>query len=434
MSKQQAAQQKQTQEKPAAEQQAAEPELEQLPRSHYAALLGTGAPDDLLSRLDRMPRVNRQQAVLQLQRQHGNAFVQRLLASRATPRRAPAQLVQRQVGGFTPGKGVKFSPKEKEIKFDRPIPGVPITFAAIKIGGEGSYSVVQEGAEESVQVGVTGRDHGAGVYGEVTKEWEKYSSPFGDVTVQSKAEADVTTKGGQIGLLLVGVKTKHASIGLKFNLLSYDVEKSELEFPNVAIPVDIIPVTGKTTAPDGTKISYELKATITFVFKPDWVRIGKWIGQQFAKAAAAELAVAGSMVMAGIATLAAAYVTASLGSEVSERVERAIKLTNEFCAAYEATMKGSGGAKATSEFGQKGAATAQCLIKKANLPPEAFHEAAKKRNLRSEAFAVGWPQVKQMILQDYRNEHDIEWWVYGEKGPGYKLLKRLLDEPEYLRF
>ena len=62
-------------------------------------------------------------------------------------------------------------------------------------------------------------------------------------------------------------------------------------------------------------------------------------------------------------------VTASLGGEISERVEKAIRLTNDFCTAYQATMTGSEDWQVSSEFGYDGQSTALAIIKKADILP-----------------------------------------------------------------
>lgn len=415
-------------------------------RSHQASSEGVGqaAVTPLLDGFGRIALPNglpdhptvqrlRQAQVLQIQRHYGNAYVQRILANRPSSKSPLSGVVQRQGGG--PSKGGKIvTPPIKEWKIDRSLGSLPLKLSKITLTGEISFSVVEPGEKESAQAGFKSKEGHPGVYGELTEVWDKESSPFGEVTLASKAEAEVTTNGGEISFLVLGAKLKNASIGVKFNLLSYDREKSEISFPNLSVPIDIIPITGETTASNGAKLSYEIKGTLSIVFEPDYVKIGKWIGEQFAKHAAGELAVAGSMVLAGIMTIAAAFATASQGGEVAERVDRAVALTKDFCAAYQATMIGSGDWSVSSEYGFEGEVVARRIIKKADIPPEAFYEEAKKRNLYAEAIGIAWPQVKAMMLKDYRDEHYIEWEFYGDKGGGYKLLKRYLDEGETLKW
>ena len=396
-----------------------------------------GAPDDpMQNRLNRLPASQRRQAILQMQRTQGNAYVQRMMSTHypvaPTIQRQPASIQRDPASGIA--EGTKFSFPEKKWQLDKAIGGLPIQLDSIKLGGEIAVAA-KEKNDGDVQAGIAGDSTGhAGFYAEATKEWTKFAEgTSNEIGIESKGEAKVTTNGGEIGLTLIGVKHKHAAIAIKFDLLSYDAKESELAFANLSIPIDIIPVNKKVVTADGTELTLEIKATLTLVFEPDWLTIGKWVAERLAAEALVGLGAAAGILAVSFAVIAPALVQASLGGEVAERVSAAIKYTNQFCGAYQAAMTGGEGDTSTT-WGLKGVESAQQVIKQANVPREAMYEVAKKKDLRSEAFGVGWPKIKDSLLADYRDEHWFEWKVYGESGPGYKILNRLLNEPEHLIF
>lgn len=408
--------------------------------------LGHLAPDDPNQPHTIGNPQQRSQSLLQMQRRYGNAYVQRMLAGQtdhAAPT-APIGAVQRYnptTSNVATGGKHTFKTPKKEWKVGKGIPKVPVKLSSISFSAEATYSTEDDNASKGSPTGAKGgatvQPQGPGVQGEVSQKWEEWQTDsVGKISVSSKAGGKIGAQGGEISLEPIGVQFERATFGLKFNLISYSTEKSKVEFPNMTFQVGVLPIKGEGTASDGSKYKYEIKPILEFKFEPNYEEIGKWLAQRFGTQAAAELGLAGGIVLAGVATIAAAVVTASLGSEVRERVELSIKYTNEFCDAYQMAVREAKSGGGTSQWAAAGSAAGMKLIEQAKdkVPPEALKEEAQKRDLRSEAFGIAFPQIREALLQNYREEHYVEWWVYGEDGPGYKILKRLLGSPEHLRF
>ncbi len=388
----------------------------------------------------------RSQSLLQMQRRYGNAYVQRMLAGQTdhAASSTPVGAIQRYnptTTNVSTGTKDTFKTPKKDIKLNKGIPKLPVKLASIGFSAEINYSTESAGAGQgsptAAKAGQTVQPQGVGFQGELMQKWEEWQTDsVGKIGVSSKATGKIGMQGGEIGVEPIGVQFERATFALKFNILSYSAEKSQVEFPNMTFQVGVLPIKGEGTASDGSKYKYEIKPILEFKFEPNYEEIGKWLAQRFGTQAAAELGVAGGIVLAGVATIAAAVVTASLGSEVRERVELSIKYTNEFCDAYQMAVREAKSGGGTSQWAAAGSAAGMKLIEQAKdkVPPEALKEEAQKRDLRSEAFAIAFPQIREALLQNYREEHYVEWWVYGEDGPGYKILKRLLGSPEHLRF
>ncbi len=389
---------------------------------------------------------HRPQSLLQMQRRYGNAYVQRMLAGQtdhAAPT-APSGTVQRYnptTSNVATGGKHTFKTPKKEWKVGKGIPKVPVKLSSISFSAEATYSTEDDNASKGSPTGAKGgatvQPQGPGVQGEVSQKWEEWQTDsVGKISVSSKAGGKIGAQGGEISLEPIGVQFERATFALKFNVISYSTEKSKVEFPSMTFQVGVIPIKGEGTASDGSKYKYEIKPILEFKFEPNYEEIGKWLAQRFGTQAAAELGLAGGIVLAGVATIAAAVVTASLGSEVRERVELSIKYTNEFCDAYQMAVREAKSGGGTSQWAAAGSAAGMKLVEQAKdkVPPEALKEEAQKRDLRSEAFGIAFPQIREALLQNYRDEHYIEWAVYGEDGPGYKILKRLLGSPEHLNF
>jgi hypothetical protein len=405
-----------------------------------------------VSRLDSPARVR---TLGRLQRHLGNAAVARQLASSrgGAPRSAPAQTARRLVTATPPatatlqrqpaGVGqkakkhtVRFPAKEGKVNWA--IGKLPIKVSKVVVSGQ---AIVEEEVADSAAASPTQARSGgvaspgrAGLRHEVDQKWAEWQdTALGSVSVNSKATGELTTKGGEVGLELLGLKFDPATVTLRFRLIRYDKDKTDLELATTSLLVRVAAVTGKG-AFQGTPYKYELQPTFEFILAVDKTRVAAWLAEQFAKTAAAELAIALGFVAIGVSTIAAGIVTASLGGEIRERVEKAIKFTNQYCAAYEAALQGRPSEAVFSIWGAKGFQTAQVAVEATKVPKDVFFAEAKKRNLRGEAFAAGWPLVKAAMLDDYRADHDIEWAVYGERGPGYKVLKQILDSERHLNF
>lgn len=361
----------------------------------------------------------RARVLTRLQKNFGNAYVQRIVNPKPESNDLKSNIIQLQGGDIS--KEVKFS-KSKEIPIGHPLPALPIIFKSFKFGGEFTGSATPPGAKEGAKVGMqtTGVHHG--VQGELETMWDKKATDFGEVTVQSKGEADVTTESANASLLLLGGSLDGKSIGLKFNIISVDWETSDISIATAEVPIGIPLEKGKTTMADGTTLSYELKMTLAYVFEPDKKRIAKWIGKQCAKYATADLAIAGAFVAGGILTIAAALVNISKRDEAREWTDEAIKLMNRYAGVFEAVLKGSDWS-VDQEFLFQAEKDAQTFIKSAASPPEAIREEAKKRSFRGAAFNAGWPMIKALILQRYVDDS----WIEYEGSQGYRLLERVLD-------
>lgn len=388
----------------------------------------------------------RSQSILQLQRRYGNAYVQRMLAGQTehTAPTSPPAAVQRSnptTSNVATGGKHTFKTPKKEWKMDKAIPKVPVKFSSISFSAEVTYSTenddASKGSPTAAKGGATVQPQGPGVQGEVSQKWEEWQTDsIGKIGVSSKAGGKIGAQGGELTLEPIGVQFERATFGLKFNIISYSTEKSKVEFPNMTFQVGVMPIKGEGKASDGSSYKYEIKPMLEFKFEPNYEEIGKWLAQRFGQQAAAELGLAGGIVIAGVATIAAGIVTASLGSEVRERVELAIKYTNEFCDAYQMAVREAKSGGGGSQWAAAGSAAGMKVIDQAKdkVPPEALKEEAQKRDLRGEAFNIAFPQIREALLQNYRDEHYIEWAVYGEDGPGYRILKRLLGSPEHLNF
>lgn len=382
---------------------------------------GAGVP------LNRLPTAARQQTVLQLQRQRGNAYVQRLL-------RQDANVVQRATGV---GETHSFKPPIKKWPVEKQLGKLPIKLKEVAVGADITVSSTSDkSADTQVKggaVGVPGKEGGIGIQGEVEKTWDsKIETALGNIEFKSKGAAEVTTAGAKIGGELLTAALGSASVSFKIDVLKYDKEKSEFEFATAAIEAAYEVYKYETTLSDGTSCSVVVKPTLEFVFEPDYVAIAQWMAERYAQSAAAAIGGIGlGMIAAGFSTLAAAYVNMGLGKEISGRIEDAYKDGKEFAQAYQSAVRGEE-VTINRNGGMLGMKAGDAVVKKAVeqdkvAPIEAFQQEARKRPLSEEAWNAGWPIIKQKALEAYREEHWFEWTVYGEDGPGYRTMVRLLE-------
>jgi hypothetical protein len=357
----------------------------------------------------------------QLQRNLGNAYVQRTVAPRPAQVSPSPGIIQLQGGG--PAKEVKTG-LSTSVPVNKSVPGLPFKLQEISASGEIAGTVAEKGASESAKVSM-GTTH---LGYELEKKWvEVAKEGVGKISVSSKGEAQITKDGADVGVTVATAKFGKVAVGLKIVVFNVDWKTSKIDIGEIHAPVSPMILSGQTKTADGTTFSYEAKYTLTFEFSVDYAKVAKWLARTFSKAITGEALVAGSFIVGGVITLAAAYANIAAKYETQKLANEAIKITNEFCAAYAATMTG-GEPNTKSQFGQQGAAAARSAIKASGKPPEAVFEAAKGRNLRDEAFAIAWPKVKETIMNAYREEHPLETFFYGEKAG--KELQWILEAGE----
>ncbi|NDJ85357.1 MAG: hypothetical protein GYB66_05690 [Chloroflexi bacterium] len=385
-------------------------------------------PEDLTDRLRRLSPAARHRSVTSLQRSIGNRAVRRMLSP-------PANVVQR--AAMPTGEKHTIKGLSEEFDINKPIGRLPFELKSVTIEGGVEYEIISPDQPESdteARGGAVSGPDAAGVQGEVTKKWKEWGSKGDQVTLSSKGEAELTTDGGKLGVTILGLETKHTDSAIKFTLIDWDAEKSEISLVETDLEFALQDKSDQYTTPDGRIIVMKFFAKAILTIDIDEKRVGRWIGQRFLQLAASEVALAGAFVAGGVMTLAAAWVTMGLGKEVAAMVDEAVMLTDDYCASYAAVFSPTPMYVGSTDWGAQGWAAGWQFFAKTNAPPEAIREAARKRNLHSEAFAVAWPKVKDMMYKRYREKHYIEWWVYGEKGPGYRDLKRLLEGDQHLRF
>lgn len=381
-----------------------------------------------------LPPAQRQQAVLAMQRRSGNAAVQRMIGAPTSDiQRAPAVGVGRK-------HAVKL--KALTVPVGAPIGTLPVTLKEIVISGEASVSIFSPEdakAKTKVSAGASGgRDSGkgiseVGIAAEVERknaEWK--DTALGDVKLTTKGSVKLTSQGFEMKVQPLGLDFEDRGGALEFSVAKVN-NKGQITLMSLIPSYYVKPTPDQeTTLDSGEIMKVSFKRKVEFVLTPDYKKLALWLAEKMGEAAAAELAIAGGLVVGGIATLAAAFFEASLGSELADRIDTAARNTKDFCEAYAAVMKG-GTASPKSEWGKAGASTAQSAISASSiLLPEAIYEAAKKRNLSSEAFAIAWPMVKEKAIAAYRKEHWFETWVYDEgKGPGERTLRHVLNDPRW---
>lgn len=422
-----------------------------------AAILSGAPPDDgerptLLASVDGSMR---QRLVHQMQRERGNAYVQRVVQNAARRRRqaavqrAPAGgmglAVQREgppaggAGAGMWGAGVKHSYKTPKL----PVP-INKGFAYIKLekaelSGEFSYEVYDQGAASAepakasptqARAGATGAPGEAGVTGELQHTFEDSSFKLIDTfTPTVKLGGELTTKGGEVAVE-GGLEGQHVSTSLKFVFIGEDLEKGELEFATlthtIEIPLKKVP---EISLGGAWKLKADLKFKVDFKYKPDYIALGQAIAKQFATMAVGEFIIATAFIAGGVATIAAAVVTMGLGEDVRIRVDDAMERLGNYCSAYQAVMTDRTVGNPGGPGWDEGSSAAAGKLKEMELkvPKPILLAEARQRNLKEEAYDAGWPVMREKILEGYRKEHYVEWWVYGADGPGYRELVRVLD-------
>ena len=383
----------------------------------------------------------RSQAVMDMQQRYGNAHVGRMLANPHGQAVSNVQRITPISGNVSTGTKHTFKTPKKEWRINRPIPRVPLSLASISTLAEISFetesNTPSQGSPTAGRGGVAVNPGGIGVQGEIGHKWAEWETGHvGRVSVGTKLGAEIGSHGGEISLEAIGLEFERASFALKFNLISYSTEESRVEFPSLVFQAGVVPFKGETRGPDGRIHKYEIKPVLEFKFEPNYAEIGRWLAQRYGQMAAGELALAAGFVLGGFATIAAGIVTAGLGEEVYGRVEQAIRNTNEFCSAYEATIRSGQTSGGSSQWATAGSTAGMRFLEqsRSRVPVEAMQAAAQRHGIRGEAFALAFPQVREAMLKNYREQHYVEWWFYGEDGPGYKVLRSLLYDPARLNF
>lgn len=359
--------------------------------------------------------------------------------AQAPPASQSPNIIQRDDATGT-GRKDSFKPKIKKWSVGKQLGNLPVKLKEVVVGAEITYSTTDNKSDDTqARAGdVAGYDASKGrpsigLQGAIEKTWYSKIEPgLGDIQFKSKGAAEVTTDGAKIGGDLVTASLGSASVSLKIDVLKYDKEKSEFSFGAATVQAAYEVYKYETTLSDGTSCKVTVKPTLDFVFEPDYAAIPEWMAKQYSKSAFAAIGTVGTgMIAAGFATLAAAHVTMGLGKEISGRVEEAYAQGKEFSRVYQNVLRGEavvingrGGALAM----EAGDAVIRKVVTQDKLAPiESFYEAARQRSLSEEAWRVGWPIIKQKTLESYKEEHWFEWMVYGEDGPGYRDMRRLLD-------
>jgi len=358
--------------------------LESPPDQHTALLT-----DPRLS----LPTNTEQKALVlnQLQRNFGNAHVQRIVAPRPAQVSPSPGIIQLQGGG--PAKEVKVFAGKNVLPKPIPCPVIPIRLQQIMLSGEVSVLVVEKGDTESAKVSM-GPTH---LGGEIDKVWAETENEFGKATLQTKGDIQVTKDGADAGITIGGLKSGNIATELKIVVVKADWKTGKIDIGEIHLSAADTKMKIERTMPDGTKITFQVTRKVTFEFDVDVKKVARWLARAFSKYASAELALTGAFVMGGVLTLAAAAANVVEAGEIKEAVNKAELWTKDFCTAFAGTVQGTDWSVST-EFGFEGEVAARGFLQSAESPPEALREEAKKMGLYAKAFNIAWPTVTGKLL------------------------------------
>jgi hypothetical protein len=221
---------------------------------------------------------------------------------------------------------------------------------------------------------------------------------------------------------------------VEISLLSYEPEKG-LEGPQISV---INAEVGLPIHPF-TFMGFETQVAATGSFgldiKPDYIGIGRWALQQLTTLIASDVALMGSVIGGGVATIAMGVWEIATSGEVTERTERAASAAGSYVTGF---LDGTGAphvgrAKKDGNGYGAGLAAGKAWLAEmsAKYPPGMVKEivARKAGEIRTTAWNQVWPGVERRAWDEYWEEHGIfdrTFRGYGEGGPNYNNFRRVL--------
>jgi hypothetical protein len=283
----------------------------------------------------------------------------------------------------------------------------------------------------SAKGGTVSSPSGAGLQGEVQKEWEKRTTGvLAGYKPQLKAGGEITTAGGELGIEGI-LEGDVVSGGLKFTIVSYEREKSQVQFATLTYTIGVPVKKWQMTATDGQVVNVEAKVNFEFNFQPNWARIGTWLSETFTEVVVTDLTIMGGIIAAGALTIAIPLLSMGEGEMTAGIVDKAAFATRDYATGYVGGLTGEyggGGSDQTWAGYVAGRAKQEELGKKA--PPDIVREEARahRGQLDDQARKEIKPKFRQQAISEYWERHTFEKWVYGEEGGhGFAEFLRVLE-------
>ncbi len=258
------------------------------------------------------------------------------------------------------------------------------------------------------------------------------------LNLEVKNGLEINSFGGKVGMdCKLGEKSIFSGVGVEFSFI--DVNWSETD------PLDKIKILNATikSVEHAIKLPFNFNGethTMTAKIQPqvdcevNKVELIKQIVQRFGHLFTGELAIAGGMVLAGAATIAAAVHNIMMGKEIEERVENLINQIISYGKGFKSGYTGSGGGGSFSGFSTGIQARIQAYNK---MPPAVFDTKIKSEGMGStfsDAMYQAVQTLKNKAIEQFKIEHDVDEdsffksdLVYFKRRLGY------LCESKYLR-
>ncbi|GAA1678270.1 hypothetical protein GCM10009765_29470 [Fodinicola feengrottensis] len=220
-------------------------------------------------------------------------------------------------------------------------------------GGEGA-APHEGGTKLKPAAGASASPEGLKYQAEVTAEFEKETSGiFAGCTPKAKLGGEGNADKGKLGIEF-SMEGDTFEPKFAFNLM--EREGAEVKFLNLEAGVDWKMKERYYTTADGTKIKVTPKLTLKGSIEPEYKKIFEKLAEEAAEVITGEVLIAGSMILVGVATIAAFWATIDDGTDEAKAIDAAGQGRDELVAGFVAgaTGKQLSGSQYTAEGLKRG--------------------------------------------------------------------------------
>jgi Domain of unknown function (DUF4157) len=332
-------------------------------------------------------------------------------------------LVQSVSGGAEEGGGEPAEGGEPGGRGEKAGGGEPAGGGEKASGGEEHHegkTKIEGGGAYDTQTG------GVGVRGKIAHE---FGSKILGMETEVEGGAEITSTHGKVGVGIT-LSTDLGPVKVKVSPVEFDIVKwEEGEEPEIAC----LELSGTAEIPGWSYTAggktYQLKAspTVAVSIAPNKEKIAEWLLEKLGEEAAADVALAASLIAGGVLTIGTAIYQIATSDEIPNRMDAAVGKCKKYCHGWVAGAQGISGGSAAGH-----AAGAKWLEDmKAKFPPAIVKQKVAESDLYHTAWNIAWPQIKEGAIAAYWKEHWLEHKIYGDEGcgGGFHVLKMCLDAP-----